>query len=405
MSVPQWARRLVPYALIPLIAGLGYANYRFGQGVPGGSSFLPAWTAVRAWVLEGTDPYSLEASFASQEAAYGRPADPGRGDDPLHYTSVLSAATLHLPFSLLPYAVARAAWMTLLELGLLATVVLGLQLADWRPSPRLQLALFLLPIVWFPGVALVIDGDAAVIEGLLIVGALLAVRRRSDVLAGVLLALSTAYLGAVALLLPLVLAWAVSVRRWRLPVSFLVSMAGLIGFSLVLFDGWPVEWLRRVVAMWQATTPSSAVLVIGELTGTSSALARLGVVALLVGVAMRESVLVLGRDMRGLPWLANYALVTTVLSLPQRDSAGLVLLVPAILLVFSNWSGRRGGEAGILVTVLLMAVGSWVPYLVTLGGGAESDALLVGVPVLTWIGLWWIRWWATRPPLPSLEAT
>jgi len=111
---PLGLQILMALMAIGILMVMGWANYRFAQLVPGGNDFLARWTGARAWVVEGRSPYDPEVSLNAQRMIYGRPAKLEAGEDLAHFVYPLPAMVFFAPFGLLPYPLARAAWMTLL---------------------------------------------------------------------------------------------------------------------------------------------------------------------------------------------------------------------------------------------------------------------------------------------------
>ncbi len=83
-----------------------------------------------------------------------------------------------------------------------------------------------------------------------------------------------------------------------------------------------------------------------------------------------------------------------------------VVLLPGLVLLWGALAGRRSRTSGwaIAGTLVLVGGGSWGLYLATAAQAAESPLLLFPVPLLTLLGLWWIRSWATPSPVLRLES-
>src|SRR4030066_1132757 len=137
--------------------------------------------------------------------------------------------------------------MTLIEVSLPALIIMGLGLAHWRPLLWLQVPLLLFAVLSYHGIRTVVLGQFAAIEAVLMVGALLAIQRRQDQLAGILLGLSIAKPHMAVLLIPFVLLWAV--RSARIIVAgWATATAGLlIGGSLAPIPAWPGGGLRPLL--------------------------------------------------------------------------------------------------------------------------------------------------------------
>ena len=114
----RW-RILILLLLMPvLLAGLSYANYQFSLQAPGGNDFLPRYLGARAFLLEGKSPYDSSVSEEAQRSIYGRLANPEAGEDIAHFVYPMPVLLFVGPLAWLPYPLARALWMTLLQVSL-----------------------------------------------------------------------------------------------------------------------------------------------------------------------------------------------------------------------------------------------------------------------------------------------
>ena len=120
-------------AIAAVIVGAFWANYRFTRQNPGGNDFLVHWVGARALILDGVSPYSDAVALRIQRRAYGRPARPGEHE--LRVAYPLYSTLLFSPFALIEdYDLARALWMTVLEIALVLIAFFSLRLTDWRPG-------------------------------------------------------------------------------------------------------------------------------------------------------------------------------------------------------------------------------------------------------------------------------
>ncbi len=258
-SSSNLVRILLVILLFGLLVVLTIANYRFAVQAPGGNDFLARWTGAHYWLVEGVNPYDEQVSLAAQTMIYGRPALPEQGEDVAHFVYPLPAMIFFAPFGLMPYTLARALWMTVLELCLPVLAYLGIQISQWKPGRTTAAFLLLFSVFWYHGIRSIVVGQFAVIEAVLIVGALAAIRVRNDVLAGILLGLSIAKPQMAFLIIPFILFWALSSRRWMLIWALVGSFAALIAGSLLMMPDWPLRWLQQLAAYPDYTALGSPV--------------------------------------------------------------------------------------------------------------------------------------------------
>jgi hypothetical protein len=393
-------RVLVVILALVFVIALGAANYRFALESPGGNDFLARWSGAYFWVQEGVSPYDPEVSLSTQRAIYGRPADPNRGEDIAHFVYPMPAMVFFAPFGLLPFEMARAVWMTILEISLPVLAVLGMRLVDWRPRLPVIAAILVFSIFWYHGFRSIIIGQFAVIEALLMVGALLAIHRNEDSLAGILLGLSIAKPQMPVLLIPFVVLWAIRARRSRIVIWFLGTAIVLVGIFLVLMPDWPGQWLRQLLEYPRYTALGPPVSILANfIPAFSGAISGFLTLAFMVYL-LWEWFVSIGKDERRFQWTAALTIVITNLVAIRTATTNYVVMLPALLLVFAMWSHRwgRSGTRLVVLTMLLYMIGIWALFIATLQeGSVEHPVVYLPLPFLLLAGLWWSRWWATRP--------
>jgi hypothetical protein len=377
-------------------AGLGLANFRYSQEFPGGNDFLARWVGAHYWMQQELSPYDTRVSIAAQELIYGRPAGPG--EDVAHFVYPMPAMVFFAPFGLMDYTLARAVWMTILEIALPVLALIGIAIAGWRPGRAGRATLLLFSVLWYHGLRAIVVGQFAVLESLLMVGALLAIQRRNDAMAGILLGLSIAKPQMPVLLLPFVFLWSIRARRWSIPVWGTATILSLIlGFTVLLPD-WPVEWLRQLVEYPSYTELGPPVSIITSIIPGVSGVAAVALGGLLLLYLLWEWIQALGKPDRWFQWTSAMTIVVTNLVAIRTATTNYVVLLPALILIFSIWRERWGASArvGVCGTLTVLFVGLWWLFLSTVEGNVESPAMYLPLPIVVFIGLWWTRWWAVR---------
>jgi hypothetical protein len=373
-----WIRWMIVVVLVILTGVLVWSNYRFSIQSPGGNDFLARWTA--------------------QTMIYGRPADPTRGEDVAHFVYPLPAMLFFAPFGLLSFTLARAIWMTILEISLPILAFLAIQISRWKPPPATFTLVILFSIFWYHGLRSVVVGQFAVIEALLITGGLWSIQRESDALGGVLFGLTISKPQMAFLILPFICIWAVRNRRFVLLLWLIGTMVGLIGVSLLLLPDWPLMWLRQLVSYPAYTDLGSPLsILLAGIPGDSSLITWI-----LSGVLLVYLLLEWGMSMGGgeahFQWTAALTLVVTNLIAFRTATTNFVVILPAIILVFHSWAQRwnRQGYLAVWIISLLMLVGLWVLFLTTVDGNIEAPVMYLPLPIFALLGLLWSRWWILR---------
>lgn len=164
-----WTYLGVMLLVLVTLAGLTWMNYRFALANPGGNDFLARWMGAHMWLKEGLSPYDDRVSLASQYAIYGRPADASQGEDIAHFVYPLFSMLFFAPFGLLDYTLARALWMTVLEVTLVALTPLSLRLAGYRARGGALALWVLFGLLGYIGIRTIILGQFAGLNAFLIV--------------------------------------------------------------------------------------------------------------------------------------------------------------------------------------------------------------------------------------------
>ena len=179
------------------------------------------------------------------------------------------------------------------------------------------------------------------------------------------------------------------------------GLAVLLGISTAWLPTWPLDMARQVLDYSKIETLRSAVSrILGTPLQPYSAVTWIGSAALL-GYLLWEWRLSLAGSERSMMWAAMITLTLTAALAPFSVIANQVLLIPPFLLAVCVWNehvreGRQGLLAGALLALGLL---TWAG---AAGGVDPANApglSIVLPPILVGGALWWVRWWATRPPL------
>lgn len=389
--------------VVALLSGLTWANYRFALQNPGGNDFIPRWIGTRSFIADRASPYSDQTTAEIQKFFYGRSAI-GAEDLQLfvypHYSM-----TVFAPFALVEdYPLARSLWMTTLEVSLIGIAFIGLAITGWRPPLLIFAILLLFSVGWYHGLRPVINGNASVLVALFITLGFLFIKTGQDRTAGIFLALSTIKPQMVILFIPLVLLWVISNQRWKLLKAFSVSMAILIGGSMLIEPDWIVKNLQQVLFYPQYTEPGTPALIFSLWWPDSGIILGRMLTGTLTIVLILEFVAVWGKDFRGFYWAGCITLVITNLIGINTTTANYIALLPAIILVISIWDqrwGRYGQWLGIFFLTMLF-IGLWVLFIRTVAPGAgnqpvQNPILFFPLPLMLLLSLYWVRWWALQP--------
>jgi hypothetical protein len=342
-------------------------------------------------------PYSEPAAQRTQIVYYGRVAT--EEDAPLFLWLPFPAALFYLPFALISnYAVARGLWMTLSEIALVASAFASLRLFRWK-LPRLLLLLALLfPILWIFGMPVILSAGPLPFVLLAAVCALLALRAGQDELAGILLVFPTLKLGIFSLFVFFLFWWALYHRRGRLLAGFGMAAGLLLLISFLVLPGWVMPFLRGLYWHIQFNPPISTYGVLGALFPVGGPRFALLLTFFWFTVVFFEFRDARHRDFRHILWTACLMLVVApLIGLPLGWNDFSAFLLPTFLflaMINERWPRRRwlGFAAAALLLILIFG---WTLSL------AEGLTLLFSLLLV--LGLYWVRWYAVRPPRTLLE--
>ena len=359
-------RRNFPYVgfllIVLIILLLFYGNLQFTKVQPGGTDFLYRWLPTRLVLFEGfQNPYSPEAEYRVEMAHHGRPRQgsepPGIFAYPYYTMGVI------FPFALIPdFPTARAAWMTLLELALIIIVFLTFRMLDFKPSGMLVTALIVFAMFDADFTQPLIDGNPSGLAALFAILSLYCLSRKSDILAGVFLSLSTIKPQLVVLFFVLILGWAFFQKRWNVILSSVITLAVLFGISFLFLPAWLIEFVKDLLTYPGVARPSTPRAILSYWMPASLARSiALGLTVLSVFVLFRVWMNSFRRGFAGLFWAA--CITFTIMPLTGITSAksNYIAMLPGIILLLKYGYERFGTKELLFSIFLLVWIGlSWL---------------------------------------------
>ena len=392
--------------LISLFVGLTIANYRYAEQFPGGNDFLARWMGARYWLVYGVSPYESEVSEASQKAIYGRLAKPVDGEDVAHFVYPLNSMIFFGLFGLLEYVPARAIWMTLLEFSLIGLAFISLRMTGWN-IPLIKKGLIVLfTVLWYHGARTILLGQFAGINALLIVISIYLILEHHDYGAGLMISLTTAKPQMVFLLIPFILIWAFSKRRWELWWGVLTGLFVQFALTLILLPQWPRQFMYQLLDYPKYTDTGSPLSIIasqmpGIYTPVNIFLNGIFLIYLLV-----EWFVVLRKGDHYFLWTAMMTLVISNLVAYRTATTNNIVLIPVMFYIFRIAEERWHiiGKVFVYFALLAFGIGLWILFFKSVSGNIENPIMYLPFPLFCLAGLWWIRWWATRAPRLPIES-
>lgn len=325
--------------------------------------FYPLWYSARVLFLEHRNPYDLQTTLEIRQALYGPDSPPPLGQPPPHaFYYPLPVLLLFLPFVFLPYGWAAAAWLSMLILAILGSVLIALWGSDWRLSPAGALLLVLATLAWYPVLWSLLLGQVAALLLLPLSAGLSLLVKRRDLAAGILLGLVAVKPQLVYLLLPMLLLWAIVNHRWTFVVSVVCTGVTLGLVSGLFLPTWPVYFVSNLGQYADTSSFESPLkLLVWDALGISGSWigvaggVLLGAVCLWAWWKARD-------DARCVGSAAAATLVVSALVIPRVGMINqLVLLWPALWVLRHFW---RSGRVGRILSVVFGAAWVIVPWCV-----------------------------------------
>ncbi len=243
--------------IMALIALLFFANYTFAKNQPGGTDFLYRWLPTRLVFFEGYEnPYSDKVEYQVELVHHGHAHQ--EDETPGIFAYPYYTMAVFLPFAFTEnFLLARAAWMTLMELAHIAIILISLRISGYKPTKSILIALIFFSLFSAEFLQALVDGNPSSLAALFAVLSLFFIKKKSDRWAGVFLALSTIKPQLVILFFILIWLWAFFKKRWEIISSSLITLSILLGTSFILQPSWLTEFFKDVTTYTGVASPST----------------------------------------------------------------------------------------------------------------------------------------------------
>jgi hypothetical protein len=383
-------RFVVACAIVAVYCLLAYGIHAiFTARIPSGNDFYPRWQGTRALIVEGKDPYSEQVTLEIQNAMYGRPAR--EDEDQVAFAYPLYVSLLILPYSLLPYPLAQAFWISTLVLTLLATLLLILRTLGWVLPPPQLAGIALWAVLFYPSARSLVLGQLSIFVLALLALSLWAMQRGRPFLAGCALALSTIKPQMVFLVVPFMLLSAPRGKRHRTLGGFVAAMASLLAVTSIVLPTWIPSFLAGLTSYESYTSiyregrsPLGVLLTYLFPSVADSIL----VPAISIGVLTAlVCVWIVPLKRPDIWWHAFTLTIILSLILPaQTGTTNQVLLLLPIVYLLARWSAGRAMRLLLSLTLLVVP---WALFILTFFVRSGEHAIMsIVLPLFTLVLLW-----------------
>lgn len=364
----------------------------------GGGDFYAHWVAARGFMFERIDPYSAEVPARVQTLVYENALPAGAEvyifDTPFHLLF------FYFPFALLADPqLARAIYTLILQFALFALVYFSLQLTAWEAPRWFWLLFFAFCILNFYAVQAMLEANPVLMLGLIYAGMLIALRNEQEEWLGALLAVSMYYWEVGLPFLLLIAYRCYKENRVRVLAGFFMLSFVLLAVSFFLYPNWLIPYLRAGMNNLRADFGFSVFTSLQELFPEfGRPLAWIIVLTLIFAYGYEWSRLSTADDRR-FYWVSCLSLAIAPLLGFRTEIEHLSIFIVPLAFIFSIVYDRwKIGSALTALLLSLLFAFPWALYLFSPLTNVTGDILYLFLPLFTVVGLYWIRWWALRPP-------
>lgn len=392
---------LIYAALFVLAVGiLVFLNYLYAENYPGGKFFQTQWITTRGVLKEGLSPYSAQLLYQVQASAYGRPALAGEYE--FRYMYPYFSLLIFSPFGLIKdFVIARAFWMTFLELLLIGIYFLSMNLVNWKIRLLPGIALFIISVTFYHNIRAVVDGNLLIVVTFALLASLIAIRDRKDEAAGLLLAFTTLEIKYVFLGIFLILIYLIVNRRFKVVWYLFGGLIILYGFSFLLLPDWLAGYTQQLILSITNDPLNSFSAVLRNHWGGLGVRISVAISIITALVILVEWFFIRKASFKFFLWILFFTLVISQwLGIPA-EAANFIIIYPGLIfslkLVSERWQSK--GEVLVLIIGSSLYLLTWILFFI-LGGVDklfyEPGLFFIVMPTVEMILLYWSRWWVIR---------
>jgi hypothetical protein len=392
--------------LIGFVIGLVWGIYHFADKNIGGEGFLVQWIGVRSLVTSGNSPYSdLVTAQIRETVKYQNNFVPG---NPPRFTSPLYSGLVVFPFALIDNKVlAHTLWLTTQLIAIFIILIIGLKITAWKPAWYIFLMFSVLTTFSYHVFIPWLDGGLSIWAALFMVGAFLSIHNHRNEVGGILLALAAIQPQMTILVIVFTLIWGASKGNKLLIVWFFITIISLSIIVTFLVPGWIQQYLKIIFNFSQNFPLGNPGMLFRELwPGLGKQLGWM-LTAVLIIIIIIEWYFARRKDFHWFLWTACLTMVISQwIGIPTIPGNFAGLILPLILIsamLTERWP--QGGQWIGVFLALILFVWEWAILINDLNSSHPSMQLnlLIPLPLILFISLYWVRWWAIKPKRLLIE--
>lgn len=402
-TVNIWLPILIVLALI----GATFINMELSKRFVLEDGFAPRYTAAKHWMREGLSPYSEEthqATLTLIEAQGSRPGklDQGRFLDPASYV------LFYIPLSFINYPIAKAIWMTIIEVSLVLGAWLCLKIAGLKLTLIETIFLCLGVLFFYPNLQMILSASVIPFYLFLMIWGIWLAMNKQGRMAGVLFFLAFAMVPISLFVAVFFMIWMGARRDNSLTSIYFIGIGFLVLIALILFPGWIGDWFGAYVRLYpRFTWIDTPLMRVGELFPGASQQISIGLHIAMAIYLFVEWYGLPSREQRGLQWKLGLSLVLLYLLNPLKPSSYLVLLFMPLFAIYKYLNEKWIVSGRIMTWLSFVGIGLIYWFNGTaqeVFSGAESKLLILLLPLIAMLGLQYFRWWALKSSNALIES-
>jgi hypothetical protein len=356
--------------------------------------FAINYSSAKNWVSQARNPYdALNGVRINNQLIDDTEGMKNSGVTYFRYP--LLTALVIMPFTLLPLASAKAAWMVFSILCLVTGSLLMITVGGRKVDSYVLAGLTLFTALNYFSIIALSTGNLLPQLFLIIMLVLTLIKDRHDAMAG--------FFSTGILLLPqfgiltviFLNVWAIKGKRRQFLTSFWAGLIFLLGISTIIEPAWLRGWLSSIIQDIYSDGSYTSLL--------SQVLRNEHANTLWINLIPHLSLLLLVfasssafnyQTAEGLAWMLSLLLtVNSMIAFPALPGIQL-LCVSAIIMVIGTWMARQGAFSKTFFWIIL-AVLFVIPWVTGIFSNHVIHIIFYATFAL--LGLYWIRWWMIRP--------
>ena len=407
MSLTKIRPYIFSVTVIVFLVVLTIGNHYLNKNLQVPDAFLPRWLSAKLWLEDGISPYDDSVELKVSEYADEK-AIPSSETVLKRYFEPVYNLVIYIPFTFFDYDIARALFMTVIELSIIGIILFSKKIVKWQLRIGELVAVLIFLVFWYPSVRSILFADSLPFFLFLFILAIYLALNNNPTASGFLLAgvfwtVEFSLITAIFLII-----WQISMKDMSIAWSYLSGLAFLLLSSFLFFPNWLVDWFRVFLTFY----PDLA-LIKTPLTQMANLFPEnVRLISIILHVIILFFILIewfgsLGKKGRVITWKAIITLTLTYLLNLQSTSIHLLILIPSLLFVLKYMNERWRIFGKIISWILLLGIvfGYWIIFR-DFGNWytIEPRLIILGLPLISILGMEWIRWWAVKIPQPIFES-